>query len=131
MTAAPDVAEQATSQDPAVGLRAVAALRRLADQLEALQVANARRQGWSWDAIGALGRGIDPQQGNPRRVAIMRRIQGQRMAAAFDLEAIRSGQSQDPDVYPGDIVVVQSNNRRGFFQDILQALPLLAIFRPF
>ena len=54
MTAAPDVATQATSQDPAVGLRAVAALRRLADQLEALQVGNARGQGWSWDAIGAL-----------------------------------------------------------------------------
>ena len=54
MTAAPDVAEQATSQDPAVGLRAVAALRRLAEQLEALQVRNARAQGWSWDAIGAL-----------------------------------------------------------------------------
>ena len=54
MPAAPAVAEQATSQDPAVGLRAVAALRRLADQLETLQVANARRQGWSWDAIGAL-----------------------------------------------------------------------------
>jgi hypothetical protein len=54
MTATPDVAEQATSQDPAVGLRAVAALRRLADQLEALQVQNARARGWSWDAIGAL-----------------------------------------------------------------------------
>jgi hypothetical protein len=54
MTVNPDVAEQATSQDPAVGLRAVAALRRLADQLEALQVSNARAQGWSWDAIGAL-----------------------------------------------------------------------------
>lgn len=46
--------EQATSADPAVGLRGVAALRRLADQLEALQVRNAREQGWSWDAIGAL-----------------------------------------------------------------------------
>lgn len=46
--------EQATSPDPAVGLRGVAALRRLADQLEALQVRNAREQGWSWDAIGAL-----------------------------------------------------------------------------
>jgi hypothetical protein len=54
MAAAPDVATQATSQDPAVGLRAVAALRRLADQLEVLQVGNARAQGWSWDAIGAL-----------------------------------------------------------------------------
>ena len=54
MTTETEVAEQATSQDPAVGLRAVAALRRLADQLEALQVGNARAQGWSWDAIGAL-----------------------------------------------------------------------------
>ena len=54
MTSETDVAEQATSQDPAVGLRAVAALRRLADQLEALQVSNARARGWSWDAIGAL-----------------------------------------------------------------------------
>ena len=54
MTTETEVAEQATSQDPAVGLRAVAALRGLADRLEALQVANARAQGWSWDAIGAL-----------------------------------------------------------------------------
>ena len=37
----------------------------------------------------------------------------------------------DPEIYPGDIVVVESNSRRGLFQDILQALPLLAIFRPF
>ncbi len=36
-----------------MGLRAVAALRRLAERLEALQVDSARRQGWSWDEIGA------------------------------------------------------------------------------
>ena len=50
------VAEQAGSPDPAVGLRAAAALHRLADRLEALQVDNARAHGWSWEAIGsALG----------------------------------------------------------------------------
>ena len=54
MATAPDVAAEAASTDPATGLRAVAALRRLADQLETLQVRNARAQGWSWDAIGAL-----------------------------------------------------------------------------
>ena len=54
MTTPVDAATDAASQDPAVGLRAVAALHRLADQLEALQVSNARAQGWSWDAIGAL-----------------------------------------------------------------------------
>jgi hypothetical protein len=45
-----------TDQDPAVGLRAIAALRRLVEQLEELQVQNARDQGWSWAEIaGAIG----------------------------------------------------------------------------
>ena len=45
-----------TSADPAVGLRAVRSLRRLVEQLEDLQVASARRQGWSWaDIAGVLG----------------------------------------------------------------------------
>ena len=44
------------SRDPAVGLRAVAALRRLTEQLEDLQVEQARGQGWSWAEIAnALG----------------------------------------------------------------------------
>ena len=56
MDTAADLTDGGTSQDPTVGLRAVAALRRLADQLEDLQVENARRQGWSWsDVAAALG----------------------------------------------------------------------------
>jgi hypothetical protein len=39
------------SRDPQVGLAAVAALRRLVDVLEALQVDNARAAGWTWKAI--------------------------------------------------------------------------------
>lgn len=81
-------------------------------------------------SIAAAG-GIDPAQGNARRLAIFRQIQGQRMAAAFDLESIRRGEMPDPEIFPGDIVVVASNNNRGLFQDILQTLPLLALFRPF
>ena len=42
--------------DPAVGLRAVVALQRLSERREAIQGANARRQGWSWARIAeALG----------------------------------------------------------------------------
>ena len=56
MTEATELAEAVSSQDPAVGLAAVAALRELLERLEALQVANARRLGWSWQDIGeALG----------------------------------------------------------------------------
>ncbi|MEZ0069449.1 DNA-directed RNA polymerase specialized sigma24 family protein [Streptacidiphilus sp. MAP12-20] len=45
------LADAAGSRDPAVGLRAVRALRALAERLEALQVGNARGQGWSWQEI--------------------------------------------------------------------------------
>jgi DNA-directed RNA polymerase specialized sigma24 family protein len=51
MPAATDLAEKAASADPQVGLRAVAALRRLLEQLEALHVRNARSRGWSWQDI--------------------------------------------------------------------------------
>jgi hypothetical protein len=54
--ATPAISTDLGSDDPAVGLRAVVALRRLADQVESQQVAAARRLGWSWDQIGdALG----------------------------------------------------------------------------
>lgn len=45
------LAAAADPTDPSTGLRAVAALRKLVDQLEALQVRNARQRGWSWQAI--------------------------------------------------------------------------------
>ena len=51
MSEATKLAGAASSKDPAIGLKAVAALRRLLDSLETLQVGNAREQGWSWDAI--------------------------------------------------------------------------------
>jgi DNA-directed RNA polymerase specialized sigma24 family protein len=53
MTEATDLAEQAGARDPRVGLRAVAALRRLLEQLESVQVRSARNQGWSWQEIAA------------------------------------------------------------------------------
>jgi DNA-directed RNA polymerase specialized sigma24 family protein len=50
------LAGQLGSADPTTGLRAVAALGRLLEQLEALQVDNARSKGWSWQDIAeALG----------------------------------------------------------------------------
>jgi DNA-binding NarL/FixJ family response regulator len=46
-----EIAEGATSDDPDVGLRAVAALRTLTERLEILQVERARKRGWSWQEI--------------------------------------------------------------------------------
>ena len=51
-----DLTTDLSSTDPALGLRASLALHRLAERVEAHQVASARRQGWSWQQIGdALG----------------------------------------------------------------------------
>jgi DNA invertase Pin-like site-specific DNA recombinase len=52
----PRVAQDLQPEDPADGLAAVVALRRLADQLEAAEVERAIREGWSWSRIAeALG----------------------------------------------------------------------------
>jgi hypothetical protein len=48
---AADLSETAAGRDPEQGLAAVRALRALADRLEAVQVHNAREQGWSWQAV--------------------------------------------------------------------------------
>ena len=48
-----EIAEGAASNDPEVGLRAVAALRALTERLEVLQVENAREMGWSWQDIAS------------------------------------------------------------------------------
>jgi len=48
-----EIAEGAASNDPEVGLRAVAALRALTERLEILQVENARQLGWSWQDIAS------------------------------------------------------------------------------
>lgn len=53
MEATAELAANAASNDPDVGLRAVAALRVLTEQLEVLQVDHARALGWSWQEIAA------------------------------------------------------------------------------
>jgi polysaccharide export outer membrane protein len=68
---------------------------------------------------------------NPRRIAVFRQVQGQRMAAAFDLTRIRRGQAEDPQIYPGDIIVVDGSSLKAAQKDLLSALPVLSIFSPF
>ncbi len=53
MTSMTELAAAVDSPDPATGLAAVAALRKLTDELEALHVRNARVMGWSWEAIAS------------------------------------------------------------------------------
>ena len=51
MEDAQDLAIQVASEDPAEGLRAVAALRRLLERVERLHVESARNRGLTWQEI--------------------------------------------------------------------------------
>lgn len=77
----------------------------------------------------AMAKGVNADA-NPRRVAIFRQIQGQRMAAAFDLTSIRRGNAEDPPVYSGDIIVVDGSSIRAIQREIMSAIPVLSIFNP-
>jgi DNA-directed RNA polymerase specialized sigma24 family protein len=70
MTEATELAAAATNTDPNVGLAAVAALRRLLESLEGLQVDHARQQGWSWqdiaDALGVSKQAVHKKHAGPR-----------------------------------------------------------------
>lgn len=57
-------------------------------------------------------------------VVIFRTVGDQRMAALYNLAAIRRGTYPDPDVFAGDVIVVGDSPGRRLFRDILQASPL-------
>jgi hypothetical protein len=72
MTQATDLADATASRDPAVGLAAVASLRKLLESLETLQVGNARERGWSWqqiaEALGVSKQAVHKKHGGRRRI---------------------------------------------------------------
>jgi polysaccharide biosynthesis/export protein len=57
-------------------------------------------------------------------VVVFRTIDGQRSAAKFDIDAVKSGKAEDPQVEPGDVIVVDSSATKVALSNILKALPL-------
>ena len=78
----------------------------------------------------ALARGTT-ESANTRRVIVFRNIKGQRTAAAFDLTAIRRAESPDPEIFGNDIIVVDGNNTKATYREIIQTLPLLGLLNTF
>jgi len=71
MASPTDVTTAAAADDPDTGLRAVRAMRELADRLEVLQVRNARDRGWSWqqiaDALGVTRQAVHKKHAHGRK----------------------------------------------------------------
>ena len=80
--------------------------------------------------VVAMGGGLN-ENANARRVVVFRRINGVDNAAAFDLAMIRRAEMPDPEIYANDIIYVDGSATRQLFRDLLQTIPLIAIFQPF
>jgi polysaccharide biosynthesis/export protein len=57
-------------------------------------------------------------------VVLFRTVKGQDFAAVYNLEAIRRGNYEDPEVFANDVVVVGDSKARRMFKDALQIAPL-------
>jgi len=62
---------------------------------------------------------------NPKDVVVFRTVNGQRMAALYNVAAIRRGNYEDPKVYPNDLIVVGESGRERLLQYALQIGPAL------
>lgn len=66
-------------------------------------------------------------------IVVFRNVDGQRTAARFDAELIKNGKADDPEMLPGDVVVVDTSATKVAMSNILRVLPLAtsaAIFVP-
>jgi len=59
-------------------------------------------------------------------VVILRTVEGRKMAALYNIAAIRRGAYDDPPIYANDVVVVGDSPQRRLFRDFVSLAPLLA-----
>lgn len=82
--------------------------------------------------LGAIAMAGSPaNDAKLNEVLVFRQVNGQRLGGRFDLTEIRSGRMPDPQVLPGDVIVVGYSAVRGTYRDMLQAAPILGLFTQF
>src|SRR5262245_15774306 len=74
----------------------------------------------------ATAEGLDPNADST--VVVFRTTNGKRSAAKFDLASIRSGDTPDPAIQSGDMIVASSSAIKETFNNILKALPIAGVF---
>lgn len=68
---------------------------------------------------------------NQSNVVVLRDIGGQQAAARFDLREIEAGRMADPELAPGDTVIVDTARARRLIRDLAPLGTLFAVFRVF
>ncbi|ATQ69401.1 sugar transporter [Methylosinus trichosporium OB3b] len=79
--------------------------------------------------VCALAEGLDRDVASSQ-VMVFRNHNGQRIAAEFDMDAIRDGHAPDPAIEDGDVIVVPTSSGKVALNSFLRITPALASFRP-
>lgn len=79
--------------------------------------------------LGAMAMSKGPKRvARLDQVVIFREVNGQPLAARFDLNLVRAGKMIDPVLLPNDRIVLGVSGSSQAWQDLLQALPVFALF---
>jgi polysaccharide export outer membrane protein len=74
----------------------------------------------------ATAQGVAPAA-KLRQIVVFRTIDQQRMAAIADLKEIRTGRLPDPEIYPGDVIVVPASESGRMLRAIIGATPIFSL----
>jgi polysaccharide export outer membrane protein len=61
-------------------------------------------------------------------VVLFRYIDGVKMAAVYDMRALRAGQVEDPAIHGGDLVVVEQSGSKTALRYFIESIPALGLF---
>jgi polysaccharide export outer membrane protein len=78
----------------------------------------------------SLAEGLD-DNASEHNVIVFRTAQGRRQFARFDLEAIRNGSNDDPEIQGEDVIVVDTSTGKVFLQNLIKVVPIVGIWRLF
>jgi polysaccharide biosynthesis/export protein len=68
------------------------------------------------------------ENADPRGILVFRTVNDKRSAAKFDLKAIRAGKAEDPVLYGGDIVVVDTSAFGSALASVRNSIPVFGLF---
>ena len=81
--------------------------------------------------LSSLARAGSPTQlAKLNEVMVFRTVNGQRMGALFDIDAIRTGHAKDPEIFGGDTIVVDTSGAKSAWRGVISAVPFLGVFGP-
>lgn len=66
-----------------------------------------------------------------RNVLVFRTVGGERVFARFDLMQIQEGKLKDPDIYGGDIIIVDRSGSQMVLRTLIELTPFVAVWRAY